>query len=520
MFDLGVHFGHNATFTLAKDGQIIEVLEMERLVNLKNAGLTWYIPVSKPLEILNSVANRFRTLYGFNGADRITMCNGNSREVLGVDIRRIFGGEFYTRPHQECHAASSLWQSPHDQCIVISSDGGGDDGCFAIFHASKANGIERIANIPDYNLAMKYAHIGKYAMSIRREASSLLGNLVYPGKLMGLAAYGKIIPEWVNPIRDFYFGHHSWENGDCWAKQERHMDKVLWPYLNKDEILKSGGADLAATNQFVFEQLFYDLTSPIVKQAPNLPVHITGGCALNILNNTSLSQIWDIFVTHNPSDCGIATGSLLSYLRKDHDVTYAGPEVFDKEMISQHVHERSMSEYNSEVVARALNEGAIVGMVHGRAEHGPRALGNRSILCNPMISDMKNILNAKVKNREYYRPFAPVVRLEDVSKYFEFDGESRWMTFSPRVRDKYRTRLSSITHADGTARIQTVTEQQNPRLYDLLTQFEKVSGEGCLINTSFNLAGKPILNTYADALKVFDLTQMDALVLDNYYVRK
>jgi carbamoyltransferase len=133
---------------------------------------------------------------------------------------------------------------------------------------------------------------------------------------------------------------------------------------------------------------------------------------------------------------------------------------------------------------------------------------------------MKDILNDKVKNREWYRPFAPVCKLEDVSKYFNFEGESKWMGFCPTVKEEWREKLVSITHVDGTARVQTVTEEQNPWIYNLLTEFEKESGIGVLLNTSFNINGKPILSRYSDAMWVYDKTEMDCLVLADYYFRK
>ena len=133
---------------------------------------------------------------------------------------------------------------------------------------------------------------------------------------------------------------------------------------------------------------------------------------------------------------------------------------------------------------------------------------------------MKDILNEKVKNREWYRPFAPVCRLEDVSKYFEFEGESRGLSFCPKVREEWRDKLVSITHVDGTARVQTVTKSQNPWLYDLLTELDNITGVGVILNTSFNVNGKPILSTYVDAIKVFNETQMDRLLLEDFYFKK
>ena len=194
------------------------------------------------------------------------------------------------------------------------------------------------------------------------------------------------------------------------------------------------------------------------------------------------------------------------------------------ESLSQYIHDSSVNftttKCDIEVLAKDILEGKIVVVARGRAEHGPRALGNRSIICNPSIADMKDVLNEKVKHREWYRPFAPVVRLEDVSKYFEWEGESRWMSFCPTVREEWREKLSAITHVDGTARVQTVTREQNEWLYDLLTEFEKQNGVGVLLNTSFNLDGRPILSTIKDAFKILQDTQMDCLILENYYIKK
>jgi carbamoyltransferase len=133
---------------------------------------------------------------------------------------------------------------------------------------------------------------------------------------------------------------------------------------------------------------------------------------------------------------------------------------------------------------------------------------------------IKDVLNSRVKGREYYRPFAPVVRLEDVNEYFEWDKESRWMSFCPKVREEYRDILSAITHVDGTARVQTVTREQNEFLYDLLTAIDKLIGIGVLLNTSFNVDGKPILNSYKEGMWVLNNKELDGVVFENYYIQK
>ena len=218
----------------------------------------------------------------------------------------------------------------------------------------------------------------------------------------------------------------------------------------------------------------------------------------------------------------LLTGMILNHIKPKTaiDVTYAGLPILDRHTLMSHVEERRGRELDIDNLTDDLSNGKIVGVVRGTSEHGPRALGNRSIICNPAYPDMKDILNAKVKNREWYRPFAPVCKLEDVEKYFDFEGESRWMSFCPTVKEEWREKLVSITHVDGTARVQTVTEEQNPWLYNLLTEFEKKSGIGVLLNTSFNINGKPILSRYSDAFKLYDKTEMDCLLLEDYYFRK
>jgi len=357
---------------------------------------------------------------------------------------------------------------------------------------------------------------------IRKEPALNIGNLVYSGKIMGLCSYGDVNEDWLPHFENYYrrkpdglnyiefLGELGEQTGLVFDIQNRLTGQTAW--------------DVAKTSQMAFENVFMEMAQPFLDEYPNIPLITVGGCALNILLNTKLQQILDrpVFVPPNPNDCGIATGMILNHMKPETavDVTYAGVPILDKNTLMSHVEERRGRELNMDVLTDDLANGKIVGVVRGTSEHGPRALGNRSIICNPAYPDMKDILNAKVKNREWYRPFAPVCKLEDVSKYFDFEGESRWMSFCPTVKEEWREKLVSITHVDGTARVQTVTEEQNPWLYNLLTEFEKKSGIGVLLNTSFNVNGKPILSRYTDALTVYDKTEMDRLLLEDYYFGK
>ena len=284
--------------------------------------------------------------------------------------------------------------------------------------------------------------------------------------------------------------------------------------------------DIAATTQAVFEQQFFKFAQPYLDQYPQLPVTMAGGCALNVILNTKLlkQRNGKVFVPPNTSDCGVAVGGILLKLKPEQqiDLTYCGAPIMDAHMFSSYIENNPFSVIENVGVAdlaKFISLGNIVGIIRGNSEHGPRALGNRSIICNP-VGDMKDVLNAKVKNREWYRPFAPVVRLEDAQKYFHFpdSAQSRHMTYTAEVRDEYKDVIPAIVHVDGTGRIQTVTKQQNEFLYGLLTEFDKISDHGVLLNTSFNVDKKPILTRLSEALQILKDTEMDAVYYDGKLV--
>ena len=183
--------------------------------------------------------------------------------------------------------------------------------------------------------------------------------------------------------------------------------------------------------------------------------------------------------------------------------------------MKEFIKEYSAKKTTKKDIAKLIKDGKIIGLVYGDSEVGPRALGNRSIVCDPNISDMKDILNSKVKFREWYRPFAPFCKKEDADKYFDtYSYENlEFMSYAPRV--KVDT-LPSITHVDGTARLQTVTEESHTHFYELLTEFGKLSDTNVLLNTSLNIRGYPILSTIEDALYALENTEMDYVVIEDY----
>ena len=222
----------------------------------------------------------------------------------------------------------------------------------------------------------------------------------------------------------------------------------------------------------------------------------------------------------NPHDGSLSLGHIFSYKKPTSQVniTYSGLPLLDRDKLDDYIKKYNAEKIDKKHIANLLKCGKIIGLVYGDSEVGPRALGNRSIVCDPNIIDMKDILNSKVKFREWYRPFAPFCKEEDALLYFDspnFDN-LEFMSYAPRVKDEYIEKLPSITHIDNTARLQTVTEKSHSHFYELLTEFGKLSETNVLLNTSFNIRGYPILSTIEDAIYALENTEMDHVVIEDY----
>ena len=537
MANISFYGSHNASYVVEENGEILLILELERFLNYKNSGLAQY-KCPKTDDILFFAEYIPKWIMNKLNIAEFENCYHLNSDVIIYDrhsLERLIPAKNYIHGlHHEAHAAGCFYQSPHQEMLVFSFDGGGNDGKFNVYHCIRGesprlleavlNPINQI-NFEYYDLGFPYMVIGHFLDDIKYQDLGT-GNLVYPGKLMGLSSYGKIRNEWLSPFMKFY---KSDPNGLNYQEKIKVLSEEISVIFDEENRIKGEISwDIAATSQRAFEDSFLEIALPYINQFPNLPIGITGGCGLNILLNTRLVEEFnkEVFVGPDPNDCGIALGLLLNYLKpiQPFDSTYLGTTLLDVDNLAnyiQNIFHNGTSHYlNDETLINDLANGKIIGVTRGRAEHGPRALGNRSIICNPSIPEMKDILNDKVKHREWYRPFAPVVRLEDVNKYFEWNKDSRWMSFCPKVREEWKEKLAAITHIDGTARVQTVTKEQNEWLYNLLTKFEEKTGIGVLLNTSFNIDGKPILSTAKDAFTILITTDMDCLVIENYYFKK
>ena len=523
MANIAFYGSHNSTVAVEKNGKVITIIEVERFLSMKNAGYAQYlISYTRPY-LMKHILKYIEDEYGISEYENCYYLNTDTIEN-GVKFhyeKLIPAKKYHNSLHHLSHAACGLYQTDYQEALIISFDGGGNDGFFNIYLAKDRDNIQLLEKY-NLDLGFPYMSFGDYLSDIRKEPALNIGNLVYSGKIMGLCSYGNVNKEWLPYFENYYRRKPDGLNYKEYLNDLSNETGLIFDINNR--LTGQTAWDLSATSQEAFENVFMEMAQPFLDKYPNLPLITVGGCALNILLNTKLEKTLDrpVFVPPNPNDCGIASGMILNHIKPKTaiDLTYAGTEVLDKHTLMSHVEERRAKELDINILSKDLSEGKIVGVVRGTSEHGPRALGNRSIICNPAYTDMKDTLNAKVKNREWYRPFAPVCRLEDVEKYFNFSGESKWMSFCPTVKEEWREKLTSITHVDGTARVQTVTYEQNPWLYNLIGEFEKLSGIGVLLNTSFNVNGKPILSRYADALTVYDKTKLDCLVLSDYYFKK
>lgn len=517
---LSAYGSHNAAIAMYYKGEY-RVIEVERWLNSKNIGLTTYMPCKHPQIVFDEITEYLLSTTDRSDAD--VFLTGYVQKITP----KFHVKEYLAYDHHTAHAATAFYQSPYKESLVFTFDGGGDGGFFNVYLANRKDGI-RLVDKFNQDLGFPYMVIADYLKDIKKEPLNI-GNLVYAGKIMGLCSYGHVRDEWVPHFDEFYTQFNYIGNSFIGGAEARFSALTkLFKNLEIEFDFESSrfegqlAWDIAATSQKSFENQFFKFAQKYLDQYPDMPVALAGGCALNVLLNTKLLALRNnkVFVPPNVSDCGIASGGILWHLNPEEqvDLTYSGTHILDKNQFGTFVQEYDLTVHEDvaiEDLAQYIADGNIVGMIQGNSEHGSRALGNRSIICAPG-EGMKDVLNNKVKHREWYRPFAPIARLDDAFKYFEIDEgvESRHMVFVANVREEWRATLPAITHEDFTARLQTVTRNQNTLIYDLITEFEKITGYGVILNTSFNVDGKPILSRLSDAFKILRDTQLDAVYFE------
>ena len=514
---VSIFAGHDAniSFWNAETNKYYTI-EIERLVKKRYFRLHEDNSPEYQKEILEQCRDIAEKEWGIeNDYDSVLICSDG---YIQVDPREIFKTQHVrtVARHHQTHAAAAYHISPFKEALIVSYDGGGDDGHFNIYSATE-EGIIHLDKI-ESDFGGGYLLCGSL---IREVAEKSRHQLALSGKLMGLCAYGNVKDEYIDAFKRFFFDR-DYEKLANWTNLNlKNIDNPWENPLENWVFEGQEGYDIAATAQEAFENAFF---SVLDKYDADIPLIMTGGCALNVLVNEKVKCLYNrpLYVPPNPHDGSLSLGHMFLYRKPTErvEIAYSGLPLLNKRTdLKFYIAKYKATKVNKKEIAEFIKDGKILGLVYGDSEVGPRALGNRSIVCDPNIADMKDILNSKVKFREWYRPFAPFCKKEEAHQWFEsrtFEN-LEYMSYAPRV--KVDT-LPSITHVDGTARLQTVTEESHPDFYELLTEFGKISDTNVLLNTSFNIRGYPILSTIEDALYALNNTDMDYVVIEDYLFGK
>jgi carbamoyltransferase len=567
MYNLGIScYYHDSAAALLKDGHVIAAVEEERFSRKKfdddfpHKAIQWCLdevgittdqiesvafydkPVLKFERLLdNYIAVAPRGLYSF--LDVIPKWI-HKRLWIKKDIKKAlkdFKGEIIFPEHHMSHAAHAFYTSPFEESAILTIDGVGEWSTTSLGYA-KNNSI-KITN------DLRWPHsLGLFYSAF----TYFLGFKVNEGeyKLMGLSSYGT--PKYYDLILDklidvkddgsihldmkyFAFTHDKVMTNDKFAELFGISPKT------KDEKTLQIHFDIGASAQKVLEEVILKMVNHVYEKTKMKNLCIAGGVALNGVANYHVLRdgpFDNVHIPPSPGDAGSAIGAAqyLYYIyHKNSRViekntaklirenVYVGPSYSDEQITqfldSENIpYEKFDREPLLKKTAQLIADGNIVGWYQGKMEWGPRALGNRSILADPRKAEMKDTLNAKIKHRESFRPFAPSILEEHASDYFELDIPSPYMLMVAPV--KKPKDIPAVTHVDGTGRLQTVSKDVNPLYYDLINEFYKITTIPAIINTSMNVMGEPIVNTPKQAYQMIVKTDMDYIIMGNNLVSK
>jgi carbamoyltransferase len=494
--------------------------------------------IANPAKVLNFIRMRQRK-------EAMRDLRSLLAQALGVDPATLKFQEHHLE-HHIAHIASSYYCSPWDKAAGFSYDGSGDfvSTMMARCEGNEIQVLDRVF-LP-HSLGSFYTMICEF-----------IGYTKYgdEGKVMGLAPYGK--DTYIEQIKKIivlkngsfqldlsYFKALGSNQGmqvmpDGTVKLARHFSekvKKLFgaPREPKAEITQRD-MDLAYAMQHSFEEVFFHLLNELHRRVPEENLAMAGGCALNSVANgklfsrTPFRRTW---IQPAAGDEGLAVGAALHMFhsvlkqprREQPNHAYLGPE-FSETKIAADLssagvkHVKLEREPLLDAVTDEMVKGNVVGWFQGRMEWGPRALGNRSIVTHPGLPNMKDVLNARIKHREWFRPFAPAILAEAQHEYFEHDHPSPYMLHVYKIRPEKRAQLCAVNHVDNTGRLQTVSRDENPLYYDLIRTFGQKTGIPVILNTSFN-ENEPIVCTPKEAIDCFQRTKMDVLAIGPFLARK
>lgn len=561
MYILGIGYGsHDASASLLKDGQIVAAAEEERFTRikhcpsfpqnaidfcLKRAGISandidhiahWWdysqFTFKKFIYGLRYLRKnykllRYETFRGRLNTERqrfVERCLGITKPVCH---------HFVT--HHTAHAASAYYPSGFDEAAVLSIDGRGEWECTVLYYANE-KGIEKLKQIFfPHSLGIFYSTFTSY-LGFEIDSDEY--------KVMGLAPYGepaykdafeKIVrlrPEGNYELDLDYFKFHYRMFPKDWFSPK--VEKIFGPRRYKDDLVEQRHANVACSLQKRLEDAELHVINHLYKLTKCKNLCIAGGVGLNCVANGRIlreTPFENIFIQPAANDAGTSLGAALYAHNQilggnnhcNFTDAYLGPE-YSNDEIKKNLDLCKISytycEDPGKVAARFIADGRIVGWFQGRMEFGPRALGNRSILADPRRKEMKDIVNKAIKYREEFRPFAPAVVVESARDFFADGVPSSYMLLVTDVLPEKRTVIPAITHKDGTARLQTVSRETNPRFHELISEFGRITGVPVVLNTSFNVKGEPIVCTPSEAIRCFYSTGLDVLILGNYLIQK
>lgn len=463
------------------------------------------------------------------------------RERHGREFRQAFGSALVPTvvgmPHHYSHAFQAGHESPYSDAVVLVLDGSGDTHAGTVWLKSGAElDLLREIEIP-HSVGWFYAAITEY-----------LGFASSDGeyKVMGLAAHGRPVPrldalvaEVLRPADDgvayrldpryIHYGEHTYSG----RFTDRLVELFGRPPRARREPVEQWHMDLALAAQRATEDAACRLVAWAVRETGVHQVCVGGGVAMNVKVNAriaGLPGVRGVFAHPGCADNGAAAGAALAACHADTGVlpqplrsVALGPS-YSTAAIEQALRTvKARFEQVPDVapvIARELAAGAVVGWFSGRMEAGARALGHRSILADPRAAAMRDRVNEVIKHREPWRPFAPSIPDDRADDYVDRAGDARFMTMAFAANERLRADAPAIVHVDGTSRVHRVVRADNPDFHHLLTEFGRLTGVPILLNTSFNVAGEPIVCTPLDALRTFHASGMDVLALENFIIRK
>ncbi len=458
------------------------------------------------------------------------------RLILPLLLKKELGyeGKVLFIKHHLSHAASAFLVSPFEEAAILTADGVGEWGTMSL-GVGKGKDIKVFKEIHFPNsLGLLYTAVTTY---LGLEA------LIGEGKIMGLAGYGKpcyldkfremvtVKPDGSFMIDQRFFGFNKGSR-----MYSNRLIKALGRDRKPQEKIEQRHCDIAASLQKFTEDVLIIIANNLYNDSKMDKLCLAGGLFLNCVVNSRILEntpFKEVFIQPAAGDSGGALGvasyiyhSLLnnnrSCVMQD---AYLGPDFSQNQMrralVNNGINFKEFSDGSLfKYVAQRLSQNKIIGWFQGRMEFGPRALGNRSILANPGNPEMKDLLNQRVKKREFFRPYAPAVLEEKITEFFNAKQFSPFMLLSAEVNKDKKTIIPAVTHIDGSARVQSVSKNINPRLWNLIKEFESITGLAVILNTSFNLNREPIVCAPEEAVSCFKRSQMDCLVLGNYVAEK